>query len=382
MRLKTMRLILTAMVTAIIFAGTVAAQTPTDERLKDEMGLKRLRVVYPEAGAALTETRPAIAVDASSLEIPLDPKTVIVTFNGTDVTENADINAAYIIYEPPAPLPTGDYEVRITAKNIEQADIEPLSWTFSVGAAAAAPVQAPEQPSLEKKDNTTGKLSVSTDYITAIYTPQPNIDISQLFAEKEGMKLNSDLSFANTSEGRTLIGSYHRETQYYTDIEIDKGRLNYYDANFKATLGSFWTAYSDLTIIGAEMNGAMFEKEDGPFKLQLFSGRTQDPSTSGTFKQNTTGLRGAYAWGKRNTTTVTLLSAYEKDDGVYGQTARTSGAWMPPAIPTATAPPSSAYPRDSATSPANSPSTASRRGSSQSPKEAPNSLKRTATVSS
>lgn len=316
---------MTAMVVTMVLAGAAAAQTPTDERLKDEMGLKRLKVIYPEAGATVAEPRPAIAVDASGLGVPIDSKTVIVTFNGVDVTDNSEINAAYIIYEPPQPLPVGDYEVRITAKNIKQEDIEPLSWTFRIS--AGVPEEAPAahaaaQPALAKKDNTTGKLSVSTDYINAEYTPQPAIDISQLFAEKEGMKLNSDLSFTNTSEGRTLIGSYHRETQYYTDVEIDKGRLNYYDANFKAVLGSFWTAYSDLTIIGAEMNGAMFEKEDGPFKLQLFSGRTQDPSTSGTFKQNTTGLRGAYAWGKRNTTTVTLLSAYEKDDAVYGQTSR------------------------------------------------------------
>jgi len=77
--------------------------------LKDQMGVKRFKVVYPEDGSVVKETKPGIAVDASALETPVDPKTVVLTLNGTDVTADADINAAYILYDRrirliPAPM--------------------------------------------------------------------------------------------------------------------------------------------------------------------------------------------------------------------------------------------------------------------------------------
>jgi hypothetical protein len=306
-------------VVLLIFLFAARAQAADEARVKDEMGLRRITAVYPAPGENIDETTPMIAADASQLETPLDPKTVSVALNGVDVTDDAEITASYVVYQPPSPLGPGRYDVRITAKDVNRNDIEPLTWTFTVGGGVAVP-GAVGAVGVSKKDNTTGRLSVSTDYIAADYVPQPAFDISELFREKEGMKLNADLSFTNVSGGRTLIGSYHRETQYYSDIETDKWRLNYYDDNFESTLGNFWLATSDLTLLGAELAGVELDKKAGPWSSMFFSGRTQDPSTSGTFKQITTGARGAFAWNKYNTSSLTALYADERDNTAYEPT--------------------------------------------------------------
>ncbi|HOO56938.1 MAG TPA: hypothetical protein PLN69_08950 [bacterium] len=295
--------------TVILLCISTATYSTTDELLKDEMGLTRLQVIYPENGAAIEETRPMIGADASMLEIPIDTQTVVITLNGIDVTDNSEITPGYIIYKPLEPLASRKYEVRITAKNINKENIEPLSWSFNIKG------ELPEEIIEREKDNTTGRFVVSTDYVGAEYAPREQIDVSQIFREKEGMKLNTDLFFTNVSSGRTIIGSYHRETQSYTDMELDKARLDYYDSNFSASLGNFWLSLSDFSLLGAELAGAKIEKEIGPWGITLFSGRTQDPGTSGRFKQLASGARGDYEWDKHHTSSITAIAANEKDAG-------------------------------------------------------------------
>jgi len=310
--LRIVRSIFIAVAVALLFTASAFSQTDTDRRLKDEMGLTRMTAAYPAPGARINETTPMIAADASNLAVPMDPTSARIFLNGADVTDNAEITQAYIVYQPADPLRAGQYDVRITAKDMNKNDIEPLSWSFFIGSSGAA--GAGGLTAVSNEDNTSGRVSISTDYVTAAYVPQSSLDVSQIFKEKEGMKFNTDLSFANSSSGRTLVGTIHRETQYYTDIEIDKVRLNYNDDNFSAVLGNAWFSLSDLTVLGTELAGMRVDRRDGPWGLTVFSGRTQDPSTSGTFKQMTSGLRGSYDWNKKNTSYITALTAVEKDD--------------------------------------------------------------------
>ncbi len=315
MGVKIKSAILTAVIIMLVAVTSVLAQGSEADRLKDEMGMKRLQVIYPESGSTVEENNPMIAIGASQLETPMDPKTVVIMLDGAEVTESAEVTPAYIVYQPLTPLTAGMHEVYVTAKDVNKNSIEALGWNFYVGGAQAAVSAVAEEA---EKDNTTGRLEVSYDYVAADYEEQSAIDVSDLFREKEGSKLNADLSFNNISEGRTIIGSYHRETQYYSDIEIDKARMNYYDDNFEATAGNFWFRTSDLTVTGTELAGLMIDKEVGNWDLKAFSGRSQDPSTSGTFKQVTSGIETAYNWSKDNRTSVVMLMADEQDDAVFG----------------------------------------------------------------
>jgi len=306
MKASRVRAVMATLVIGLLF-GICQSVFSADEQVhKDEMGLLRLKIVNPESNAAIDDTKPVIGADASQLEVPLDPGTVTVAVDGVDVTQSSEITTGYIVYRPPSPLTPGKHEVRITAKDINRKDIEPLTWTFNIKGAEKTGTG-------NKNGNGTVRLVTSTDYVAAQYTPQPYIDVTQLFREKKGLKQNADLSFTNISEGRTLIGSYHRETQPYSGTVIDKGRLNYSDPNFDATLGSAWFALSDLTVTGAELDGLRIHKKNGPWDLTMFSGRTQDPSTSGGYKQMATGLKSTYGWNEKNSTSVTALSAYENE---------------------------------------------------------------------
>lgn len=303
-----------ALLILVYSCGVAFAQSGAT--IKDELGVTRMQASWPEDGAVIDDPQPVIAADASRLESPLDPQTVAVAFNGRDVTAAADVTAAYVLYQPPAPLPPGRYDVRITASDVNKNPIEPLAWSFTVSSAQGEPA-APPTP---KTDNTVGRFAWSSDYVAADSGATPGLDVSQLFREKEGMKLNTDLSFTNISQGRTLSGTFHRETRTYTDIEEDKGRLEYRDDNFSASMGHFRFRISDLTVAGTELAGARISTTRGPWDLTAFSGRSQDPSTSGTFHQLTSGLSGAYHWNTKHATTLTTLTAYEKSDQVYSQT--------------------------------------------------------------
>jgi len=292
----------------LLFCPVALFAQDTDDRLKADMGLTQMKPLYPLPGSEITDTRPMITVDLSGLESPVAPSTVIVLINGSDVTQKADINPSYILFQPPADLPPGSYEVRATAQNVNGQAVEPLGWKFFIKGVAPS-------REAEEGDRTTGNLDISNDFVFADYTPQSGFDITSIFEEKEGSKLNVDFNFTNISEGRTIIGAYNRKTRSYTGQTIDKGRYYYFNTHFDAVMGNYWLDLSDLTVAGTEMLGMKIDKRDGPWKFQFFSGRSQDPSTSGTFKQVTNGLTGSYDWGNRGSTHITLLSAYELDRG-------------------------------------------------------------------
>lgn len=309
-----------------LLAAPVPAAAQTPESIKAEMGHTRMQAVFPEPGAEITDKRPLITVDLSRLESPVDTSSVVIMLNRENVTGEASVTQAYVIFTPRQELAPGGYEVRITASDLRKRALEPLEWNFTIK--GPAPTLKKARPSMvaTKADRTKGSLDISTDVVGASYIPGPYFDASQLFNEKKGTKLNADLRFSNTSPGRTITGSYRRDTLPYSSTGEDKFRLDYTDPHFSATFGDFWFRLSDLTVAGAEFNGARIIKTDRRMTYDLFSGRSQDPSTSGSFRQMTTGLRTDFKWNAKNTTSLTILSAWESSDAYQQQAAGRSPA--------------------------------------------------------
>jgi len=286
--------------------GTISAAVEApDSEIPASPGMQ---IIYPGPGEVTETMDPTIAVDMTGLKTPVETTTVSIVLDGADVTSFADVTPSYILYKPPVDLPAGNHTVTVKAMDTTKKDIPPLEWSFKI-------------PDLKpvKTDNTTGRLTMSTDYGRADFQPSSMYDVNEIIAEKEGMKLNVDLDFTNISEGRTIIGSIHRETQDYTDIEIDRGRIDYYDSDIEASLGYFWIDLSEFTVAGTELGGIRVDRDNGPWHHTFFGGRTQDPSTSGTYKQFTTGFKTSYTWSSSNNTSLTLLDAQEKDNPFYNQ---------------------------------------------------------------
>ena len=309
-----MRLKKTILPAALTLLLVLQVRVVGEESTEGEAGAARMSVVYPGAGAEIDNAAPMITADFTGLRAPADPAAVKMLVDGADVTDSADVTVNYILYKPPEDMEAGRHEVRVTARDVNGKEIEPLDWSFNI--------KAPEPlVKIKKKepDLTTGKLVVVSDYSRADYESDPVYRVVEILEEKEGMKLNVDFDFSNVSEGRTLVGAYHRETQFVTDKEIDKFRLNYFDDRFEASLGHFWVNLSRFTIAGAEMGGVKLDRNAGPWSFSFFSGRTQDPSTSGSFKQVTTGVAGSFRWDRRNTTSLTHLFAQERNDDFHGR---------------------------------------------------------------
>lgn len=281
---------------------------------KYEIGVTRMSADYPTPGTEIANRRPVITVSFARLLTPADPNTVVFMVNGVDVTGVADITPSYAIFTPAKDLKPGAYEVRVTASDVNRNAIEPLAWTFRIKGERPALRRSGPGEVLEGIDATTGSLQISADNVSADYTRGPFFDPSALFREQEGTRANVDLSFNNVSEGRSITASYRHDTLPYFNGAEDKFRMFYYDDNFSSALGNFRFRLSDLTVAGAELEGARVDLPREDWTFTLFGGRSQDPGVSGSFRQLAGGVSAAYKWGDNNTTAVTALSASEDND--------------------------------------------------------------------
>lgn len=296
-------------VLVLVVASILTSSARAAEAAKSGSGIK---AIYPAPGETVEKTRPLITADLTGLATPADKNTIVVFFDGADVTGSADVTVSYVMYRPPDDLYGGAHKIKIKGKDASGAVIPPFEWTFHIKAF---------EPGYVPSDNTRGKLTMSTDFSQVFYEENKDYKVSDILQEKEGAKFNMNFDMSNVSGGRTVIATFHRETQMYTDIEIDKGNVRYFDSKFEAAAGHFRVKLSDLTISGVELGGVKIDKPVGNWKFSLFSGRSQDPSTSGTFKQITSGLRTQYSWDSRNTTSLTWLIAQETDNEFFRQVA-------------------------------------------------------------
>lgn len=280
-----------------------------------------ITIVYPEPGARIEAEKPMFAVDFSEVEPAVDPSAVRFIIDGVDVSSSAEITEWYLVYEPPGKLSRDTHAVMLEAADITGAALEPLSWTFTIIDKDRDLVDRMIQyeKSLGEKDNTTGHLRFMTDYVYADYTMYPSIDPTEIMERKEGVDHTLDLEISNVSSGRSILGAFSRRTQSYTGRTIDEVLIDYSDSNFSGKAGHFFFRLSDLTIVGTEMGGVKYNTNRGRWALSLFTGRTQDPETSGTFKQVTHGASGVYTWDRANSTTLTIVEGNEKRDDFYSR---------------------------------------------------------------
>ncbi len=274
-----------------------------------------MRPVYPEPSTTILDSYPCITIDTTALQPSIDTDSARIMINGVDVTADADITPAYIMYEPADRMKSGDYQVKVTARNLDQADVEPLVWSFSILTPPSSRRTAQAQG-----DNTTGSYVISTDYISAKYDETTGVDVASTLREKDGVKVNTDMTFINTSEGRTVKGSFHRETRDYTDIEKNQARLDYTDSKFSATLGTHWADLGDLSLAGAEIDGATVLKNIGKWNFAALSGRTHDPDNGG-YSQWTSALKTDYLWNRSNRSSFSALTARESGKQIAGYAA-------------------------------------------------------------
>lgn len=270
-------------------------------------------VVYPAGGSGVETSRPMVAVDFSPAGIEIDPARSAIYLNGVDVTEESEVTPFYIIYRPSADMEAGDYSVRVEAVLKNGPALEPIVWRFWITAPVDAPVSPPAP--LEQKQQVRGRMAVSVDNVSARYTPDDDVDVTGIFAEQEGSKVN--ISFDASSRGAySADASYYRYTDDYEETAEDRGLLSLRRGDLEVMAGNFWLEYSDLSVAGTELAGIYINNRAGGLDLRFFSGRSQDYTESGTFKQTATGFSASLE--KTNTlTSASIIFADEKDDAVY-----------------------------------------------------------------
>lgn len=85
----------------------------------------------PEAGKLIVERRPVIAVTLGDPGA-VDPKSIVMEVDATDVTLFVKVEAGKVTYVPASDLKHGEHTVKLTASDKSGAAVQPVEWKFKI----------------------------------------------------------------------------------------------------------------------------------------------------------------------------------------------------------------------------------------------------------
>ncbi|HEY3763973.1 MAG TPA: Ig-like domain-containing protein, partial [Gaiellales bacterium] len=88
--------------------------------------------VRPDDGAATADARPAVSVAIADAGVGVDPASIVVTLDGTDVSAKGAFSGGRFTYTPTASLGLGTHTVIARATDVAGNESAPLTWSFVV----------------------------------------------------------------------------------------------------------------------------------------------------------------------------------------------------------------------------------------------------------
>lgn len=268
------------------------------------------QVLNPYPGEQITDRQPMIGIKLPTPEPPIDPLTIQIFIDGTDVTSETQISIDYIFYTPVIPLKLGSHNVRVTYKDTAGTAASPVNWNFIV----VEKVVKVELPKVEQKPSTTGKL----DYRFAAINLDngvrngnwPDTDIKY----QEAFTNSGTFSFTHKFYGKALTGSYQRDIEEITGRANDYYSFNYIDQSHDIVLGDVPATlkdFSELTMNGVRLRGIKaINPLNEKYTLTSFYGRTLEPQ-SGRYKRMTTGFKLDTSASKNDDVRIIVLTSKE-----------------------------------------------------------------------
>ncbi|HEX37494.1 MAG TPA: hypothetical protein ENG70_01345 [Candidatus Cloacimonetes bacterium] len=256
-----------------------------------------------------------VAISYFSLEDKLQDKSIVLYFDGRDVTADATIANNMLVYKPAAVGP-GNHTIRVAVLNKDDSIFKEMSWTVQV-----------------KKVTTLQKLSVSVngDLVIDSRLTLNDGDSSSFYFDK-------DKEWRSTGQLRLWGGKdwfRYRGRVYVSSEESSKRQpynrysLDLHMPHLSLYFGDHNQVFSNTTIAGKNVRGIGGELTFGFFKLHSFYGQIQrhikgtqiidsttvpydTTYTGGYYNRNSLGVR--MQFGNERTFYVGLNALKTKDD--------------------------------------------------------------------
>lgn len=213
-------------------------------------------IISPERNQRVTIDNLLIAASMLYAPVAVDKKKTKVYFDGKDVTSDAVLSGAVIVYSPikyPLPIRTGIHTARIVLFNSDGAEYKSLEWSFFVVAPGA------EKTGPEFTYQGTGKIELRNETLGGVSTWYNRGDVN-LGGNAFGVNLGANVHI--TSEEKS-----YRQPQ-------DRFGLYASTSWLTLKLGDSYPAFSPLIMNGLRVRGISGRMSLGFFNLEAAYGQT------------------------------------------------------------------------------------------------------------
>ena len=152
------------------------------------------QILNPYPGEQIVDRQPMIGVKLPQTDPPVDPASITIFMDGSDVTSETQISSEYIFYVPQIPLKLGTHNVRISMKDIDGTVLPAVVWDFNVVERISERVV---QPVAEQKPSTTGRLYLLYEDINLNRSVRPEGTDTSDIRYRETLATSANFTFTH-----------------------------------------------------------------------------------------------------------------------------------------------------------------------------------------
>ncbi|MBW1919791.1 MAG: hypothetical protein JRI84_05720 [Deltaproteobacteria bacterium] len=210
----------------------------------------------PPEGATLKEHRPSIEISYADEETKVEPRSVHLLLDKTDVTQLAKVTEKQVLYTPPSDLSDGPHTITITMSDIYGNRMKPRTWTFSI-----------------PKSKRFQKASASINWDGELRHKLADKDTNQ----QPDWNINSSATLDTLAEWDNMKTSFNANV-WYVEEEGPGAQGDTFNLNnflYQLQRGKQQLALGDVTVQGTELVSQSISRRGGRVSLEFLNTRAE-----------------------------------------------------------------------------------------------------------
>ncbi|MBD3348046.1 MAG: hypothetical protein GF400_02475 [Candidatus Eisenbacteria bacterium] len=272
-------------------------------------------IVSPQPGEVIAGDTTFIA---ATFEPPLErPFDAVLTLDGADVTDQADVTADVAVLRIPRHLTPGAHRVTLSA--ITAAGVAEASWVFFAGEITSRDTAdvtrvPPEVYAREATWNVVGRVEVGWAHVGADTVEGDTTDVYLPY--DVGSRPTVDLYASGLKGDRSVLATFRYYPVYGADIDWS---LETTGRRFDLRIGNIYPSLSRTTLDWASGLGGGVTARFGATTAELVAMRMSEADTLGGFgiySRFATGARASRRWNEHLSTSLVYLSVFDREESV------------------------------------------------------------------
>lgn len=287
-------------------------------------------ILSPDPGETVPQNQFVLAVSFVDPAGTLDPESIQLQVDGTDVTARATVTPQVITWTPETPLPPGRYRANVSARDRSGSALPPVNWSFTVTSVDTGVEEARELPAAPSSaglsawaptqgsvifENTTAAVSGPGADLRRDEDFLPRLWVNATGAIRPGWRYSTriHLSGYESSERQPV-------NRYRVDLRAPNATVSFGDVN---------PQLQGLILRGRRVRGLEAEVRGGPLALGFVAGQARrsidgmldpvDPTRvyrTGTYGRSVYAVRPAVGTGDRFQFGLTAMRARDDEGSI------------------------------------------------------------------